>query len=212
MRVMVLGAQTPLGHEVVEDLLVRGHEPKAIIDHSFRGVFVSQYPVSTARGDITDLEWVKAAVLGSQAVIDVLSINRAREAAARAETATGHLLQAMTDQQVRRYVGIAPHDLYPFTGSTPRIERVQQEVREALHPSGIAHTRERFQMIAGSPLNWTIVRAPTLTTGPARGVRHVRLRPHPSAKSSLTQADAARFLAAQVLETGLLWTSPLISN
>lgn len=211
MRVMVLGAQTPLGREVVEDLLVRGHEPTAVIDHSSAGAVVAQHPVSMARGDITDPEWVKAAVTGAQAVIDVLSTTRAREAASRARTATGPLLQAMTDQQARRYVGIAPHDLYPLPGSTPRFARVQQEVRAALHP-GIAHTRERFQMIAGSPLNWTIVRTPTLTTGPARGVRHVRLRPDSFAKASLTQADAARFLAAQVLETGLLWTSPLISN
>ncbi len=211
MRVMVLGAQTPLGREVVEDLLVRGHEPTAVIDHSSAGVFAVQHPVSTATGDITDPAWVQAVVVGAQAVVDVLSATCAREAAARAETATGPLLQAMADQQVRRYVGIAPHDLYPLPGSTPRFARVQQEVRVVLHP-GMAHTRERFQLIAGSPLNWTIVRAPALSPGPARGVRHVRLRPEPSAKVSLTRTDAARFLGAQVLETGLVWTSPLISN
>lgn len=212
MRVMVLGAQTPLGQEVVEDLQVRGHEPTAVIDHSSADVLATQHPVNTATGDITDPEWVKAVVVGAQAVIDVLSTTRAREAAARAHTATGPLLQAMTEQQVHRYVGIAPHDLYPLPGNTPRIARVQQEMRTVLYPGGITHTRERFQMIAGSPLNWTIVRAPPLSPGPARGVRHVRLRPETSARVSLTQADAARFLGAQVLETGLVWTSPLISN
>lgn len=83
---------------------------------------------------------------------------------------------------------------------------------ETLRLDGIAHTRDRFRMITASALNWTLVRTPVLSTGPARGVRHVRLTPSATQVGSLTQSDAARFLAARVLETSQLWTSPLISN
>jgi hypothetical protein len=132
--------------------------------------------------------------------------------AVRAHAATRHLMQAMTTHRVRRYVGLAPHYLYPAPRGAPWVTRARQEMRQSLCPSGLAHTRDRFTMVTTSALNWTIVRTPTLTAGPARGVRHVHLRPGAVRRVSLTQTDAARFLAAQVLETTLVWTSPLISN
>ena len=118
----------------------------------------------------------------------------------------------MTAHRVHRYVGLAPHHLYPAPGDSTKTAYVRQQLCQTLRPGGIAHTRDRFQMITGSGLRWTIVRTPVLSAGPARGVRHVHLRPGPQRRASLTQQDAARFLAAQVLETSLLWTSPLISN
>ena len=151
-------------------------------------------------------------VATTEAVVDVLSVSRKQAAAARARTATRHLVAAMTAHRVHRYVGLAPHHLYPAPGDSTKTAYARQQLRQTLRPAGIAHTRDRFQMITGSGLSWTIVRTPVLSAGPARGVRHVHLRPGPHRRASLTQQDAARFLAAQVLETSLLWTSPLISN
>lgn len=212
MRVVVLGADTLLGQDVVDDLVFRGHQPTAVVEDLPGTTFSRRHPVTTARGDSTDSEWLAATVAGSGAVIDVLSATCTRDAAMRAQTVTKHLVKAMETHRVRRYVGLAPHYLYPATRNAPRIEHVRWKVRERLRPGGITYTCERFRMVTTSGLNWTIVRTPALTTGPARGVRHVCLRPGSSARASLTQVDAARFLGAQVLETTLLWTSPLISN
>lgn len=212
MRVLVLGAGTPLGQEVVKDLQFRGHQPTAALEGQPENTVQQKHPVAVARGDITDSRWLDSTMAGTEAVVDVLSVARSQEAAVRAHTATRHLVGAMAVHRVHRYVGLAPHYLYPAPGDAPRIARARQAVRQTLRPGGIAHTRGRFAMITTSQLNWTIVRTPTLTAGPARGVRHVHLRPGPHPGVSLTQVDAARFLAAQVLETSLLWTSPLISN
>lgn len=212
MRVIVLGAGTLLGQEVVEDLLFRGHQPTAVFEDLSGSTGHSPHPVGVARGDITDQHWLASVVAGTQAVVDVLSMTGNQQAAVRAHAATRHLVGAMAAHQVHRYVGLAPHYLYPVPEDTPRIARARQEIRQTLRPRGTAHTRDRFRMVTTSQLNWTIVRTPALSTGPARGVRHVQLRPGPRRRTSLTRTDAARFLAAQVLETSLLWTSPLISN
>ena len=212
MRVVVLGAGTPLGQEVVEDLVFRGHHPTAVLDGEPVQDAHQPHLVDLAYGDITDTTWLASTVATTEAVVDVLSVSRKQAAAARARTATRHLVAAMTAHRVHRYVGLAPHHLYPVPGDSTKTAYVRQQLCQTLRPGGIAHTRDRFQMITGSGLRWTIVRTPVLSAGPARGVRHVHLRPGPHRRASLTQQDAARFLAAQVLETSLLWTSPLISN
>nr|WP_255219714.1 NAD(P)H-binding protein [Kocuria salina] len=212
VRVVVLGAQTPLGQEVVDDLLFRGHQPTAVLEDAPATGSAPQHPVSVAVGDITDPAWLDSTVAEAGAVIDVLAAARGQAAAGRARTATTHLVGAMSAHQVDRYVGFAPQHLYPAAGDTPRFARVQWAVRRTLHPAGIAYTQDRFRMITASQLNWTIVRAPTLTAGPARGIRHVHLRQSAGPRAPVTRIDTARFLAAQVLETSLWWTSPVISN
>ena len=209
---MVLGAGTALGQDVLDDLRFRGHRPTAVLDDASGEAAHQQHQVDVACGDITDTTWLASAVSATEAVVDVLSLSCNQAAAARARTATRHLVTAMATHQVHRYVGLAPHHLYPVPGDSTKTAHVRQQLRQTLRPGGIAHTRDRFQMITGSGLSWTIVRTPVLSAGPARGVRHVHLRPGPHRRASLTQQDAARFLAAQVLETSLLWTSPLISN
>ncbi|MFI7581209.1 NAD(P)H-binding protein [Kocuria kalidii] len=66
--------------------------------------------------------------------------------------------------------------------------------------------------VARSPLSWTVVRCPGMTNGPPRGVRHVGRTHRDTVGSSVTRQDAARFLAAQVLETNYVCASPAISN
>lgn len=207
MRVVVLGAQTPLGQEVVDDLLFRGHRPTIVLEAAPATGLDPQHPVSVAVGDITDPAWLDSTVTGAGAVIDVLAAARGQAAAGRARTATTHLVKAMGAHGVRRYVGFAPQHLYPAPGHTPTFARAQWALRRTLQPAGIAYTQDRFQMITTSQLNWTIVRTPTLTAGPARGIRHVHLHQAASPRHPVTQIDAARFLAAQVLET-----SPVIST
>lgn len=212
MRVIVLGASTPLGVEVVEDLTFRGHQPTAVLTPEQEWRVPGGHPVTVAYGDITNPHWLGDAVAGAEAVIDLLSMAHTRHAALQAQVATGHLLEAMAAHQVHRYVGIAPHYLSPAADEHPRWEASMRTIREELCPRGTAQTRHRLAMITDSPLAWTIVRTPALSPGPARGVRQVHLGPGRCPAASLTQTDAARFLAAQVLETSLLWTSPFIST
>ena len=57
MRVIVLGAGTPLGQEVVEDLLFRGHHPTAVLDGEPVQDAHQPHLVDLAYGDITDTKW-----------------------------------------------------------------------------------------------------------------------------------------------------------
>ena len=212
MRVVVLGAQTPLGQEVVDELLFRGHRPTIVLEAAPAGGLDLQHPVSVAVGDLADPAWLASTVAGAGAVIDVLAAARGQAAAGRARTLTTHLVEAMGAHQVRRYVGFAPQHLYPATGHAPAFARARWAARRTLQPAGTAYTQDRFRMITASQLNWTIVRTPTLTAGPARGIRHVHLYQAASPQHPVTRVDAARFMAAQVLETSLWWTSPVISN
>ncbi|MGX5360015.1 hypothetical protein [Kocuria sp. KH4] len=65
-------------------------------------------------------------------------------------------------------------------------------------------------MITDSPLTWMIVRIPALAAGLTRKIR--RRRRTSAAGLSLTRTDAAQFRTAQVMETTLWWTMPVIST
>lgn len=72
--------------------------------------------------------------------------------------------------------------------------------------------RSVFRAVGRPPLNWTVVRCPGMTDGRPRGVRHVAMTHRDAVGNSVTRVDAARFLAAQVLETGYVCAAPAISN
>ena len=74
VRVVVLGAATPLGQQVVEDLAFRGHRPTAALATAPEGEARWQHLVAVAVGDITDPHWLDATVSGAEAVVDVLSV------------------------------------------------------------------------------------------------------------------------------------------
>lgn len=79
-----------------------------------------------------------------------------------------------------------------------------------IEPGRVTGAQDRFRMITDSPLTWIIVRIPALAAGPTRKNRHWHRTSTPGL--SLTRTDAAQFRAAQVMETTLWWTRPVIST
>ena len=212
MRVVVFGSDTPLGREVVTDLIFRGHLVTAVAaDHPWvpQG-WVDRVVLRT--GDPLDAGLVDDLAAGHEVFVDALGDCRGGRALERSAAATRQIAAGMQRHGRFRYIGLRPDVLLE-----PRSRRLgwRSAVR-LLELRCSPRTRQvmaaAFEAVARSPLSWTVVRCPGLTHGPPRGVRYVGMTHRDSVGSSLTRADAARFLAAQVLETNYICSAPAISN
>lgn len=207
----MFGAGTALGREVVTDLLFRGHTVTALDQHHSQvpGEWVDRVTLRT--GDPLDADLVDHVVAGHDVVVDALGDCRGPRAIHRSAAATALITASMQRHGRLRYIGLRPDVLL----EPPARFSLRRTVR-LLALGCCPRTRQVvagvFASVARSSLSWTVVRCPGMTHGPSRGVRHVGMTHRDTVGASVTRADAARFLAAQVLETTYICAAPAISN
>lgn len=212
VKVVVFGADTGLGREVVTDLVFHGHRVSAVaIDHAVVPVeWVDR--VRLYAGDPVDAGLVDEVAAAHEVFVDALGDCRGARALECGAAATGLITAGMVRHGRWRYIGLRPDVLLePVEGrlSWRRVVRLLvlrcgRGTRQVM--------AESFAAVARSPLSWTVVRCPGLTNGPSRGVRYVGMTHHDIVGSSVARVDAARFLGAQVLETTYICAAPAISN
>lgn len=211
VRVAVFGADTALGREVVTDLLFRGHRVTAVAPHHHRVPDEWEERVALRTGDPLDADLVDAVVAAHDVVVDALGDCRGPRALQRSAAVTELITESMQRHGRLRYIGLRPDVLLEPPGRFSLRSTVRRlalgccpRVRHAVAGA--------FASVAHSSLSWTVVRCPGMTHGPSRGLRHVGMTRRDTVGDSVTRADAARFLAAQVLETAYICAAPAISN
>ncbi|MFI7583295.1 NAD(P)-dependent oxidoreductase [Kocuria sp. M1N1S27] len=212
MRIVVFGADTGLGREIVTELVHGGHTVTAVlpahapVPGQWRGRVVLHPGNALEAGALDDV------IAGTEVVIDALGDCRGRRALSQAAAAA----TAITDSMVRlgcyRYIGLRPDVLLAPAGKrlswggALRLWQLRCGLRTR------EETAQAFTAVARSPLSWTILRCPGLIDGPARGIRHVAMTHRHRVGSSLTRADAARFLTTQLRHSRYVCAAPAISN
>lgn len=212
MRIVVFGADTPLGRHVVTDLVFRGHSVSAALE-DLAGVpeeWADRVVLRT--GDPLEVDLVDDLVAGHEVVVDALGDCRGTRALERSAAVTRQIAASMQRHGHLRYIGLRPDVLLEPPGRPLSWNRFLRLLKLGCCPQTRQDVAAAFETIAWSPLSWTVVRCPGMTNGPPRGVRHVGMTRRDSVGSSITRHDAARFLAAQVLETNYVCAAPAISN
>ena len=212
MRVVVFGADTPLGREVVTDLLFRGHLVTAVAEDHQRVPQEWVDRVVLRTGDPLDAGLVDELAAGHEVFIDALGDCRGARALERSAAATRQIAAGMQRHGRFRYIGLRPDVLLEPASHRLGWRNTMRLLALGCCPRTRQAMAAAFAAVASSPLSWTVVRCPGLTHGPSRGVRHVGMTHRDRVGTSLTRADAARFLAAQVLETNYICAAPAISN
>jgi uncharacterized protein YbjT (DUF2867 family) len=214
MKVTVVGGTGAIAQELIEDLMFRGYQVTVFQPQGMPAPPVKCQGAEVVTGALDDTAAVEAVVSGRRAVINTLD-PRGRSWDRRQDLVegTGHLLAGMHHQGVRRYIGhgtplvsLCPHE-HPTAGL--RVRRFMARVRD---PWAHQQLQGMTAAVTGSGLDWTVVRFAHVRHGPERGLRYAGTFGPEGAGSSVTDADIARFTAAQVMETGYLHTAPAISN
>lgn len=214
MKVTVFGAVSPIGQELVEDLLFRGYEVTVFAADSTQLPAAWASDVELVIGQITDLAAVDSALDGAGAVINTLDPRlRARSRGPSLVEGTGHILAGMHRHGIRRYIGHGTPvvSLCPREKPTAHI-KVHRFLARHFDRRAYRQMAGMLQMVAGSGLDWTIVRFMHVTGGSARGLKYVGFFGPGAVGSSATAADIARFTATQILETAYIRDAPAVSN
>lgn len=209
MNLTIFGASGKTGRHLLAQALAGGHTVTALVRSPAR-LRGRDARLKVIEGDVRDLAQVTAAVAGAEAVISVLGPSSNRPELA-VSAGIDNLVTAMRQHEVRRLIQTAgagvrdprdrPTPVHAFFGLLVRV----------LTPNVLADMQQAVEKVRSSGLDWTVVRVPRLTDGPATG----RLRAGYVGQDigpSLARADLAAFLLQQLTDRSWVGQAPAVSN
>jgi len=194
MKLIIFGANGRTGRHLVEGALQSGYTVTAFV-RSRNRVSISYPKLAVVEGDVLDFASVDRAVRGHEAVISALGITSSSGPAICSEGIL-RILSAMKQNDVRRLVAVSEASVSATLNQLPKIGRAM--IRLILDQQAIADKERMEQYMKNSGIDWTIVRPPFLTNGPARGNYRAGEALDLKLTSTISRADLADFILRQV--------------
>jgi hypothetical protein len=212
MDIALFGATGRLGGAVLEAALREGHRVRALVRDP-RRLSLESEALTVIVGDARDRDAVERALRGGEAAVCALASAAARGEAARKplSAATANIVGAMERLGISRLVASSAKAI-PMPGDMPglRFGALRAVVR-LLAPESYEDSREAAGIIAGSPLDWTLVRVDRVSYG--RGSGAVLAGPVDSRmRIGLNRIDAADFLLGELEARAFLRGTPAICS
>lgn len=209
-HILVVGATGGTGRELVKQALARGLEVTALARNP-ANFSLTHARLKVARGDVLEPDSLVAALRGCDAVVCALGHKRFLGPSSVLSKGTRHLLQAMRDQGIGRLVATTSLGLGTSAGRLGLVYSLF--TLPFVLPFYFADKARQERLIAGSDLDWVIVRPGALTGGTASG----RYRHGPKAGDYLltrgiARADVAAFMLDQLDRDMYLRTAVGISG
>lgn len=218
-NLLVLGGSGRTGVHVLSQAAKRGHRVRALVrDPAALGALALPKSVELIRGTPMNIDDVRRAIDGAEAVIDVLNNSRASDNpwARPVSPATfmadviRNVLAVMGERGLARIVVTSSQGV---GDDWPRLNPI---LRALITLSNIklafADHDEVDRLIRASSTDWTLVRAVGLTDKPAGGPTRAAEAGAEKPGMWLTRADLARFLLDAVESDDWIRKTPLVWN
>lgn len=189
MKILVFGATGATGSQLVTQALERGHQVTAFVRDPAK---LADPDTPHVQGDITDLEAVRRAVTGQDAVVSALGPRRPMSRDPELVEGIGTIVTAMVESNVARLVYISTMGVGESgrqLGWLGRVVAVPLFLRNA-----VADHAEKEAIISGSTLEWTIVRPAQLTNDPPGEYRSGEDVSATKSSSAVSRASVASFI------------------
>jgi uncharacterized protein YbjT (DUF2867 family) len=198
MKLTIFGGSGRTGQLLVRKALAAGHEV-TVLARTPEKIAFADLKLRVLPGDINDAAAVAGAVAGADAVINLVS----GAAAARNVVAA---MEAGGPQRLLSTIGAGVGDPADKPGAADKIiSGLIKTLARKTWDDGLAQA----EAVRRSGLDWTLVRVGRLTDGPASGARAGYLG---SAGNSLSRADLADWLLAQLTDDAYVGKAPVVSN
>lgn len=209
MRVAVVGGSGRTGAHVVRLLGEAGHELVLLARDPAR-LRTLPAGASVLTGAVTDPTAVARLVDGADAVVSALGPSSNKEATLQ-QAAARVLVEAMRAAGVRRFVGISGAGVDMPGDAKTLPNRAVSALMQRFAGPAVGDKMAEARLWADSGLDWTLVRPPRLTDGPATGrvEHHAHRSPR---KSSISRADLAAFVVEQLTDTRYVGQAPLVAT
>lgn len=191
MRIVVIGATGRTGRKVVEQALGHGDEVVAFARQP-QGLGLEHERLTLAQGDVRDLESLRAAMSGADAVVVAIGAAAGR-AVDTYSVGIGNTMQAMVEAGVTRIAVMSAAGT--FNRNSRNISLGFRLMMKATL-GGLYDDLERMEeRVMASALEWTIVRPAGLTDGEFTGRYRIGDHGKPLLKGQrISRADVAALL------------------
>ena len=207
MKVLVIGAAGKTGQAVTEQAVAAGHQVTAFV-HTADGYEVPD--VRVVEGDATVSADMDAAVLGQDAVLNAIGGKTPPYKTTTLESSAARtIIASMKRNGVRRLVGISMMGVGESKANVPVYERLV--VSTFLRGEDKDKTAMEAA-VEGSSLDWVILRPPFLTNGAAKGNVRVFSAQAGEKAHTITRADLASLMLAQLSSDEHLHQAVTIAN
>jgi putative NADH-flavin reductase len=194
MKVLVIGATGPTGRELISQGIALGHEMTAAVRHPESAGLPAGAKV--VRADAMDMDSLKSAVSGQQAVVSSLGTKLSRKPTTLLSDGTRNLVAAMRAAAVRRLVcitGIGAGDSRGHGGFL--YDRIIQPL--LLNEIYKDKTRQEA-VVRESGLDWTLVRPAALTNSARTGRVKAYTNLDGITVGKISRADVAAFILSEL--------------
>lgn len=207
MNLALLGGTGRTGQLLIDQALARGHHLRVLARDPSR-LHRHETPIAAVTGDARDPQAIARLLEGADAVLSALGpvpggATDTMTLAARA------LIDQMPAHGLRRLVTLTGAGV-PHPGDQPGV--IDRLVRLALRlsqPAVLNDATAHADLIRAADLDWTVVRVPRLTDGPAAPVIAGRVG---DITPFVTRASVAAFMLEAVETGSYLRQAPALSN
>jgi putative NADH-flavin reductase len=207
MNIVVFGASGATGRELVAQAIAQGHTVTAFVRMPGK-LKTTHDRLKVHTGDIADARAVERAITGQQAVLCCLGAPSPMALYPPFTDGVKHIIHAMGLAAVRRLIYLSFIGVHASRAEAGFfVHRIATRILRA----AIADHETNEQAIMQSRLDWTIVRAPKLTSGRRTG--QYRTGEHLIANGPvqlMSRADVAEFMLRQLMDTALVRKAPSI--
>ena len=207
MKIIVFGASSKSGLEVVRQAVAAGHAVTAFVRDTVK-LGTPAAGVTVVQGDATDAAAVAAAIAGQEAVISLIGPTQGGPKSV-ATAATGNILTGMKQHGVRRLVVASVAGIPAPGDNRGALAGVIGGAIKLFMRDAYADREQQLALLQSSDLDWVAIRLPRLTDDPASGYQLGF--PNPGPGLVVSRADLAAAMLDQVTANDWLRKAPIIS-
>jgi putative NADH-flavin reductase len=195
MKLVVFGPTGGIGAQVVEQALVAGHTVTAVARRP-SAIALRYEHLEVVKGDVLEPQTICGAIAGKDAIVSAIGVHDRAPTTVYSE-GVANILQAMQSAHVRRLICISASGLDPG----PLWQRlIAKPILWAVFKEMYSDLVRMESVVEPSPIDWTILRPPSLTNGPRTGRYQVALNKHLRRILFISRADIADFIISHLSE------------
>jgi putative NADH-flavin reductase len=209
MKIVVFGATGRIGGHLVNWAIDAGHEVSALVRNA--GAVRPRAGLTVSQGDVLDAGTVAAVVSGADAVLSALG-PRGLDGFRKTELlapAAANIVAGMDKTGAHRLLCVSAAGA--FIAGDPGTPWLVRQILPRVLARTFADVQRMEQLVTGSDLDWTLVRATRLIDDPARGQYRVRAGYPPEGGGKIARADVAGFMGAALTEGSYIRQTPALA-
>ncbi|UXT50147.1 SDR family oxidoreductase [Agrobacterium tumefaciens] len=212
MKIALFGSTGPTGKYIIEEGLRQGYKLSAYTrDAAKLSAYAGRIEIVT--GNLKDRDAIRRTIAGADAVISALGPNGAKTQETRpVMNGLRNVISVMDELNVRRLIQVSTASYSDPEDGFDLKSKALATVFKMIAHSSYDDIKATGELIAGSNLDWTLVRIPFLKDGPADGKLAVGSYGRTKLGMKLSRGNLAKFLVDQVSNNQFVRSAPGISN